>query len=255
MISLLVVLSSTLMNSSQAAQQSSHYYSAIAKTFPKLIVFDLDMCLWSPEMYELEAVPDARDVVIGALSRGEQGQQGVVGVRSGGETIRLFDDARSILRDFHQGAFPPDVRLAAASSADTSRAVAIGRAAMSLLEVVPGVTMRQVLARGWPESFEGNLQIGRSPPLSSDKAATHFPILQRVTGIKYHEMIFFDDCNWGDHVGNVERAHGVVGQRTPRGLTQREFELCLRTYDLTYDLKAQRVGKHIESHTRLAGGM
>ena len=61
--------------------------------------------------------------------------------------------------------------------ADTPLAVSIGRKAMSMLEVDAGVTVRQVFAKGWPEGFEGNLQIGRSPPLSSDKAVTHFPIL------------------------------------------------------------------------------
>lgn len=225
----LLSMASSSLSAVSIATSSTRYN--VISSFPKLIVFDLDMCLWTPEMYELESVPQARDVVLGPLSS-DGGEQGAVGVRSGGETIRLFEDARAILRDFYTGAFPSDVRLAAASSADTPRAVAIGRAAMSLLEVLPGVTMRQVLARGWPEGFEENLQIGRSPPLSSDKAATHFPLLQRLTGVAYREMIFFDDCNWGDHVGNVERAHGVVGQRTPRGLTRQEFELCLRTYDL-----------------------
>jgi magnesium-dependent phosphatase 1 len=200
----------------------------MTQRFPKLIVFDLDMCLWSPEMYELEEIPRKEHAVIGKLS--SEGVEGVVGVRSGHEVIRLFDDARAILRDFHEGKFPEYLRIAAASSADTPRAVQIGRAAMSILEIAPGVTMRQVFARGWPEGFEGNLQIGRTPPLSSDKAATHFPILQRETNVDYKDMVFLDDCNWGDHVSNVYRAHGVVGQRTPRGLTRREWDLCLASF-------------------------
>lgn len=202
---------------------------AVMTRYPKLIVFDLDMCLWSPEMYELEEIPKKEHAVIGKLSS-SSGDEGVVGVRSGHEVIRLFDDARAILRDFHEGKFPEYLRIAAASSADTPRAVQIGKAAMSILEVAPGVTMRQVFARGWPEGFEGNLQIGRTPPLSSDKAATHFPILLSETKVAYKDMVFFDDCNWGDHVGNVFKSHGVVGQRTPRGLTRREWELCLASF-------------------------
>ena len=77
------------------------------------------------------------------------------------------------------------------------------RSALDVLEVVPGVTVREVLAMGWPEGFEGNLQIGRTPPLSSNKAATHFPRLRALTGVPYDRMLFFDDCNWGDHCGKV----------------------------------------------------
>ena len=39
-------------------------------------------------------------------------------------------------------------------------------------------------------------QIGRQPPLSSNKAETHFPRLREATGVTFDEMLFFDDCNW-----------------------------------------------------------
>jgi len=201
--------------------------------WPRLIVFDLDMCLWSPEMYTLDQIPQVVEIGKLGLLDGEV-MTGVVSCKSGHSSIRLFDDARSVLQDYYLGKFPPETRIAAASSADTPHAVEIGRAAMNLLEIVPGVTMRSVFQRGWPEGFTGHMQIGRTPPLSSDKAATHFPILQGATKIEFKDMVFFDDCNWGDHVGNVERAHGVVGQRTPRGLTRREFDLCISAWRIKY---------------------
>ena len=108
----------------------------------------------------------------------------------------------------------------------------IGKAALSLLEVVPGVTIRQLFARGWPADFEGNVQIGRSPPLSSDKAATHFPAILRETDVPYDEMLFFDDCNWGDHCANVaNKCKGVATQRTPRGMQYSEWIQGLKTYN------------------------
>eukprot|EP00967_Tisochrysis_lutea_P039922 scaffold47886_cov37-Tisochrysis_lutea.AAC.2 len=86
-----------------------------------------------------------------------------------------------------------EMRLAVASSADTPRAVEIGKAAMKILEVmthrvrtidiVPGKTFYDVLMRGWEPGYEGHLQVGRSPPLSSDKSKTHFPILKEATGV------------------------------------------------------------------------
>ena len=113
----------------------------------------------------------------------------------------------------------------------------IGRSALDLLEVVPGVTVREVLGTEWPSDFEGNLQIGRTPPLSSNKAATHFPILRRETGIPYDKMLFFDDCNWGDHCGAVaqgcrEDASGLgpVTVRTPQGLGPADWNRGLKQY-------------------------
>ena len=50
----------------------------------------------------------------------------------------------------------------------------------------------------------GNMQIGRSPPLSSDKT-THFRLLQENTGVPYDRMLFFDDCGWSDNCAVVER--------------------------------------------------
>ena len=44
----------------------------------------------------------------------------------------------------------------------------VGRAALKLLEVVPGLTVWDLLMRDW-EGRDVN-QIGRQPPLSSNKA-------------------------------------------------------------------------------------
>ena len=80
-------------------------------------------------------------------------------------------------------------------------------------------------------------QIGRQPPLSSNKAATHFPRLKEATGVRYDQMLFFDDCLWGDHVGMVssgckeeDTGRGVVGIRTPQGLRESEFERGLKEF-------------------------
>lgn len=200
------------------------------KVLPRLVVFDLDMCMWSPEMYELDVIPDPTSVIRGSLN--SRGDEGVIAVQSGHEQIKLFPDALKILQDFHNGVFGDDMRIAAASSADTPRAVKIGRTALGLLEVAPGVTVRSVFNRGWPEGFEGNMQIGRTPPLSSDKATTHFPILKKETKIPYDKMVFFDDCNWGNNCASVERGcPGVVAVKTPRGLQSSEFKRALELYE------------------------
>lgn len=201
-------------------------------SFPKLCVFDLDACFWDQEMYELPKVPSEDDVVRGDLNgRGD----GVVGVMSGGYQISLHMGAMQAMQDHNDGKFP-GMKVAFASSADTPKAEQIGRAALKLLEVVPGTTVWDVVVgRDW-EGRDIN-QIGRQPPLSSNKARSHFPFLKEATGVRYDEMLFFDDCNWGDHCGMVssqckesDTGKGPATRRTPNGLRLDDWRLGLESY-------------------------
>mmetsp|Transcript_46899 Transcript_46899/g.77845 ORF Transcript_46899/g.77845 Transcript_46899/m.77845 type:complete len:300 (-) Transcript_46899:56-955(-) len=191
--------------------------------FPKLVVLDLDMCVWQPEMYTLDMMPD-RPIRGDLGGRGE----GVIGVHSGGDVIKMFPGALKALQEVADGKYE-GMQLAVASSADTRTAEKIGRAAMEMLEVLPGVTMKDVITRGFEDGR--NLQIGRQPPLSSDKARTHFPFLKENTGVPYDQMLFFDDSNWGDHCAAVEKGcPGVVTQRTPNGMLETEWRNGLRKF-------------------------
>lgn len=188
--------------------------------FPELLVFDCDMCLWSPEMYELRSLPtekviDKDGLVVGAKNRH-------------GQTVRLFPGALKVLSDYASGKFPKHCRIAAASSADNDMAVRCAHQSMATLEILPGVTMANVFESGFKKGFRGNLQIGRSGKLSSNKT-THFNELKKETGIEFDKMLFFDDCNWSDNCAIVSKL-GVSTQKTPRGLTMSEFENGLRTY-------------------------
>ena len=94
-----------------------------------------------------------------------------------------------------------------------------------------------------PFPFFSRSHITLSPPFyfpfrdhCSNKAQTHFPRIRKLTGIPYDKMLFFDDCNWGDHVGMVgrgcteENGEGVVGHRTPRGLSVPDWYKGLELY-------------------------
>lgn len=209
--------------SHRPSSASASSTSAPSPPFPKLCVFDLDMCMWHPEMFTLDSMPSK--VVRGPL--GDAGE-GVVGVYSGGELITLFPGALRALQEIHSGRFP-GMQLAVASSADTPLAARIARATMRVLEVVPGVTMYDVLTAGWGD--DRALMIGREPPLSADKAATHLPLIRQATAIPYDEMLFFDDSEWSDHCGEVERrCQGVAVQRTPKGMQFDEFLMGLKRF-------------------------
>jgi len=205
--------------------------------FPKLCVFDLDACFWDQEMYTMHALPT--QTITGELSNGRG--QGVVGVRSTDPRdpiIRLHAGSLFALQQHYDQAYP-GMKVAFASSADTPFAEECARAALKLLQVVPGLTVWDlVVNRDW--NGQDINQIGRQPPyLSSNKARSHFPRLQQVTNytIRYDDMLFFDDCLWGDHCGMVQTqcretdsGLGPVTVRTPNGLGRAEWQQGLELF-------------------------
>ena len=94
---------------------------------PSLVVLDLDMCVWTPEMYELYDMPSSDKVIRGDLNgRGE----GVTGVYSGSRVIRMFPGALVALQESHDGVHD-GLKLSVASSADTPLAEQVQRSASS----------------------------------------------------------------------------------------------------------------------------
>jgi magnesium-dependent phosphatase 1 len=182
-------------------------------------------------MYEMPALPGG--AAVGDLNgRG----RGVAGVYSGPHKISLHPGSLRALQDHADGRHGA-MKVCFASSADTPFAEQIGRASLKLLEVLPGLTVWDlVVGRDW-NGTDVN-QIGRQPPLlSSDKAASHFPRIRELTGVRYDRMLFFDDCNWGDHCGRVasrcrepDTQAGPAVMRTPHGLGVKEWEDGLRAY-------------------------
>jgi magnesium-dependent phosphatase 1 len=199
--------------------------------YPELVVFDLDACFWDQEMYQMNAIPtQTREGDLNGRGKG------VIAALSGGEPIRLHKGSLQAMQDHADGKFP-NTKFIFASSADTPFAEKVGRASLRLLEVLPGMTVWDlVVGRDW--KGEDVNQIGRQPPLSSNKARSHFPRIRELTGMRYDRMLFFDDCNWGDHCGMVqagcrepETNTGPATVRTPDGLGVKEWEDGLKAYE------------------------
>jgi magnesium-dependent phosphatase 1 len=208
----------TKMNSASNRKMPSSI-GKVSKTdmhLPTMIVFDLDDCLWTPEMYTLRSKPSIP--VMGDLGLGNL-EQGVVGLKCphNGPTVRLFDGARKALRELATDPKYEGVVLGAASSSEEPT---FSHACLENIEVLPGLTLRNMITYD---------QIGRTGPLSSRKT-THFSLLHEESQIPYEEMLFFDDCNWGDHVGDMKQSFGVEGQRTPSGMQYKEFHRGLDKY-------------------------
>jgi len=214
---------------------------------PTMIVFDLDDCLWTPEMHELYEMPSIpiqgnlnpdHETKASSSSRKQPRRTakrklnasnskanlraddtteiGTVGMRVPGtsQIVYLYDGARRALREIALDEKYSNVLIAVASS---SLEPTYSHQCLNHIEIIPGVTMRDIF------DFD---EIGRTGHLTSRKT-THFESLHRRSHVPYEEMLFFDDCNWADHVQDVGESFGVVGVRTPNGLQIDEFHAGL----------------------------
>ena len=68
------------------------------------------------------------------------------------------------------------------------------------------------------------------------KTSVQLSTWTKKSQIEFEEMLFFDDCNWGDHVERIHQAHGVIGQKTPNGLTEKEWRTALEKFSKARDL-------------------
>jgi magnesium-dependent phosphatase 1 len=247
-----VYISKVVGFSSISKTTSAASAASMPQTMPKMIVFDLDDCLWSPEvntepltrtpplshitntpsltpphdpissqMYTLPNKPI--NPILGRL-QGDAGE-GVIGVQcsGGGPTVSLFPDALATLQRLHteRDTTFKDTLFAVASSSEEP---SYSRSCLENLDIFPGIKMNSL----FPYQ-----QIGRTGKLTSRKT-THFDELKKqVPHVKFDSMLFFDDCNWGDHVGDLNSARGVIGIRTPTGLTNAQFEEGLALYART----------------------
>jgi len=174
-------------------------------TIPTLIVFDLDACLWSPEMFELSAAPTAYDAAAG-------------GVTAGNDVVRLFSGAAAVLRRLLTDSQFADVHVAVASS--TTEPAYANRC----IETLP------IDANGAREERLCDL-VEYCQIYPGSKGRQHFPALQKQSGVPYDQMLFFDDCTYGDNVADVARScQGTTCVRTPDGLTEALFDAGLAAF-------------------------
>ncbi|KAG5175452.1 magnesium-dependent phosphatase-1 [Tribonema minus] len=142
-------------------------------------------------------------------------------VKAGRDTVKLFPGAVVALRELRSEERFKDTLVAAASS--TSHRDYAMRC-LQMFEVEPGVKMRDVIT------------LKEIYPSSKVK---HFRALQAATGLRYDEMLFWDDCNWGNNCAEVERGcPGVVTMKTPDGLTVDKWRQALDKYARTAAARA-----------------
>jgi hypothetical protein len=204
---------------------------ASSATLPAMVVFDLDACLWAPEMFQLPSLPTQEILAQGRC----------VGLRCAprGPTVELFPGALHALRMLLTQPEWRGTRIAAASSSlepaysfACLRAIEVSRerrAAGStwLTQCVHAATPchatsrhattrtarpspassrqrprrplfqvlpgRPLLSEDPARTVFHHAAVGRTGRLSPDKR-THFSVLAAESGVPYSEMLFFDDC-------------------------------------------------------------
>eukprot|EP00636_Phaeomonas_parva_P001575 CAMPEP_0118873632 /NCGR_PEP_ID=MMETSP1163-20130328/15362_1 /TAXON_ID=124430 /ORGANISM="Phaeomonas parva, Strain CCMP2877" /LENGTH=306 /DNA_ID=CAMNT_0006808923 /DNA_START=46 /DNA_END=963 /DNA_ORIENTATION=+ len=161
---------------------------------PKLVVFDLDHTLWTPELYQLRKLPNYADA----------GPPGPVA----GKDVRLFADAAAALKELAECARWSGAKVAVASRTNKANW------AYSLLEQFD--ELRDLVE--FTEIFPG------------DKTR-HFQNLQAQSGVGYSDMIFFDDAKGGKY-GNCEPVArlGVMSAHCPDGLTAEVWRGALEAF-------------------------
>ena len=113
-------------------------------SLPTMIVFDLDDCLWQPEMHELYGKPTKpqRGVLNSHMPK-ESHVEGVVGLANqGGQTVTLYEGARRALYELATDVRYRDIIVAVAS---TSLEPTYSHACLEGIEILPGKTMRSII--------------------------------------------------------------------------------------------------------------
>jgi magnesium-dependent phosphatase 1 len=176
---------------------------------PKLLVFDLDNTLWTPELYQIRKKSPPRV----------------------NQDIHLFGDALPILQALQQQ-HPEGISRPQLAVASRTNKVVWAR------QLLRDFTIDGPAGRGPSvHSLMGNHDALVQIQPGSKK--THFSLLREATGFAYSEMLFFDD-DMRMNLGEISQL-GVLCCHTPRGITTEHFCRALTKYG---ELKAGHDAAH-----------
>jgi magnesium-dependent phosphatase 1 len=171
---------------------------------PRLIIFDLDACLWSPEMFELDGKPTSYDPTLG-------------GVKAGHDVVKLYPGALAVLRTIISDTERFGATQVSVASSTTRPAFA--NTCLDELVVDPRTGAKLATLVAFRQIYPGS------------KGSEHVPKLARQSNLSYDECLFFDDCTYGDNCADVaSKCAGALCVRTPQGLTEELFERGLSAF-------------------------
>jgi len=166
---------------------------------PRVIVFDLDNTLWTPELYQLRRLDRSNQIPVA------------------GSDVELFDGAKEVLENIL-----PNLR---GGDGDKKPILAIASR-----------TNRVDWAENLLDQFQLRDRFDAIEIFPGIKT-NHFSKIQRLAKVPFHEMMFFDDARDGKY-GNCEpvAAMGVFCVHCPDGLRTKDiFERALDLYENKWD--------------------
>lgn len=189
----------TINGPSQGSVNSCDNSNSRLSALPRVIVFDLDNTLWTPELYKLRRLERANQIPVA------------------GRDVELFPGAKQVLETIlpNLGGSDDDEKPILAVASRTNKV----EWAEDLLDQFQLRDLFDVI-----EIFPGT-------------KTNHFAKIQRRTKVPFHEMMFFDDARDGRY-GNCEpvAAMGVFCIHCPDGLQTKDvFERALDLYQTKWD--------------------
>ncbi|CAM9637766.1 unnamed protein product [Chrysoparadoxa australica] len=158
------------------------------------------MCVWTPEMFELSKGPERYLAEYNTIQAGKQ-------------RVQVFEGAITAFQEVQTLEHFSDTKIAVAS-ATQHRSWA--ETCLSMFELPSGAKLADMV------EFSA---------IYPKRKTKHFAQLQKESGIPYNQMLFFDDCTYGDNCGVVERGcPGVVTVRTPEGMTNENWRTGLAKF-------------------------
>jgi len=173
--------------------------SSRLSALPRVIVFDLDNTLWTPELYKLRHLERSNEIPVA------------------GRDVELFEGAKEVLGDIL-----PDL---GGDSNEKKPILAIASR-----------TNKVDWAEDLLDQFQLR-DLFDSIEIFPGIKTNHFAKIQRSTKVPFHEMMFFDDARDGKY-GNCEpvAAMGVFCVHCPYGLRTKDvFERALDLYQNEWD--------------------
>jgi magnesium-dependent phosphatase 1 len=191
---------------------------------PKLIVFDLDGCLWKPELYELarrkrkgeNAPPPPQQSPFSSLAGGNRCRSQV------GSVVTLHADVPSILHELSTAEEWSDTELAISSRTDQPE---WARELLGLFTLPISSKRSNDTPRTLKEVIGGPWEM-----VSTERKVLHFERISEQTNIPLEQIMFFDN-----DIGNcksVSRMGVTVGLAAP--LTRTIFDRTVAKYPVKW---------------------